>query len=564
MNFKLSNFYKVFCKYKAEILSLIIYVLGVSVISYFHEPWFDEAQAWQIARTASLKEILFSIPHDEGHPQLWHLILCLFAKTGAPYLISIKLINIVFCSIAIALLLFKSPFPRLIKCLLPFSYFFFYQYGVISRPYSIMMMAFFLIAITYKKRDEKPLPYILSLTLLCASQLYGILFAGMFCIVWVVKILAEYKRGVKKQFIKDKRFYMLFSLLIFAVFLIYSVLPHSDTYNPTLNMTILDRLKKSWLFFVVPFDSFFGLYISYEEIPISGSTIVSIIFDCLGGLLLLAFFFYYGKKTKMLSEFAVPVIMFLIFAAYVYVSPHHIGLFALFTVYYLWIDIEKNGTDFFVKVYSSIKDKIDSKFIKKCLAVASSVVLMIPIAESGVSSVMEVKHPYDPSAELAKFIKEHDLDNMKIFAEWGFIFDFSGVTNKEFDNMTTEKMMKYRVDYPYIMGVATTISPYFDENIVLNYSFDDKDCGYTRYRATKDVKAQFEGWSKLGVPEIIISDIDLQLVFDSSELEKYEFVRIAVFDAKKIYKFSAKNRYLSIYMRNDVLDEHPDIESVPL
>lgn len=38
---------------KAEIAALIIYIIGTVVIACFHELWFDEAQAWDIARTAS-------------------------------------------------------------------------------------------------------------------------------------------------------------------------------------------------------------------------------------------------------------------------------------------------------------------------------------------------------------------------------------------------------------------------------------------------------------------------------------------------------------------------------
>ena len=74
---------------KCDVITLIIYLLGVCTVSFFHEPWFDEAQAWAIARSGSLKEILFEIPHYEGHPPLWHLILVPFAKLGAPYELSL-------------------------------------------------------------------------------------------------------------------------------------------------------------------------------------------------------------------------------------------------------------------------------------------------------------------------------------------------------------------------------------------------------------------------------------------------------------------------------------------
>ena len=66
--------------YFAETIILILYASAVLVIMYFHEPWFDEAQAWLIAQDASLVELLTSITHYEGHPPIWFLALMPFAK----------------------------------------------------------------------------------------------------------------------------------------------------------------------------------------------------------------------------------------------------------------------------------------------------------------------------------------------------------------------------------------------------------------------------------------------------------------------------------------------------
>ena len=63
-----------------EIIVLILFPILIGVFGYFHEGWFDEAQAWQIAKCASYREIIFYLPHFEGHPPFWHLILSIFAK----------------------------------------------------------------------------------------------------------------------------------------------------------------------------------------------------------------------------------------------------------------------------------------------------------------------------------------------------------------------------------------------------------------------------------------------------------------------------------------------------
>ena len=78
---------------KLEWVGLILFAIAYAVISAFHEPWFDEAQAWQIAKCASLQEMLFEIPHYEGHPPLWHLILAIPAKLGVPFEIGLKTVG---------------------------------------------------------------------------------------------------------------------------------------------------------------------------------------------------------------------------------------------------------------------------------------------------------------------------------------------------------------------------------------------------------------------------------------------------------------------------------------
>ena len=114
---------------------LALYMGLLVLVMCFHEPWLDEAQAWQIARCISLKDLFTTRTHYEGHPPLWHLILMPFAKLGMPYEFSLKGVSFVISSISMGLIIFRAPFPKIVRYLLPFNYFFFYQYGVISRDY---------------------------------------------------------------------------------------------------------------------------------------------------------------------------------------------------------------------------------------------------------------------------------------------------------------------------------------------------------------------------------------------------------------------------------------------
>ena len=74
---------------------LAVYVVVVITVMCFHEPWFDEAQSWLIARDCSWHDLLLVRPHYEGHPPLWWLLLAIPARLGVPYEWGIKSIQLV-------------------------------------------------------------------------------------------------------------------------------------------------------------------------------------------------------------------------------------------------------------------------------------------------------------------------------------------------------------------------------------------------------------------------------------------------------------------------------------
>ena len=42
----------------------ISFIVLVSIVNYYHEAWYDEAQAWMIAKESSIYELIFGIPHS--------------------------------------------------------------------------------------------------------------------------------------------------------------------------------------------------------------------------------------------------------------------------------------------------------------------------------------------------------------------------------------------------------------------------------------------------------------------------------------------------------------------
>lgn len=171
--------------YIAKVSAAVIWFCFTAFSLYiapFHEIWADEVQAFLIARDASFSEILTVIPHQEGQPVLWHLLLKLLIAIFGEEL-NITYVSIAVMSITVGIFLFCCRVPLIYKILLPFGHYFLYQYNIISRNYCLAYLAMVLLAVLYEKRHRYIWRYALSLLLFAESAAFWHqlpLFSGCF------------------------------------------------------------------------------------------------------------------------------------------------------------------------------------------------------------------------------------------------------------------------------------------------------------------------------------------------------------------------------------------------
>lgn len=545
---------------KCDVITLIIYLLGVCTISFFHEPWFDEAQAWAIARSGTIKEILFEIPHYEGHPPLWHLILVPFAKLGAPYELSLAIVNIFFMTLAVAVLLFKSPFPKLIRCLLPFNFFLFYQYGVISRPYCILVLAMFLAALCYKNRNEYPVKYLLSLALMCAVHSYGIMIAGGLCIVWLIEIFIEYKKSGKLASIfKDRRCWLMFCLLIFVLLVMAAIVPDENVFlggktTSETEMSFSIGVGNILFYFVILSDAIFTSFYNYgvdisdlaEQLP----TIIVLIF-------VFTIFMVVLHKNRKLLTFIIPYSIVGVFGSIVYASPHHIGVVTAFVIFTFWIIVEENGSvqlpDRILKLYDKLGGKL--KFVIKAIVFLP---VLIPIAWSGASSYFDIRYSYWFD-EAADFIKEYHLDDYKIMGMWQQLIKGDP---EDYTYFGSDESDYEWYDYPEIQGVSVSLDSYFDKNVFYNFNIDDPDKVFLYYRANTQKQAEetFAKWRKQGEPDVVINRCEITKAYPNIDVDDYVAVKRVY--CYKPYKFTTNQQYITIYMKKELFNEIGTLEEL--
>lgn len=546
----------------SESVILLVYTILLIVISYFHEPWFDEAQAWLIARDSTLNEIIGSITHYEGHPPFWFLMLIPAAKSGIPYEIGLKSLNIAISVIAMGLFIFKAPFRKMVRFTIPFTYFFFYQYGVISRPYSMMMLGFVLSAICFKHRNERPFRYVASLLVICSSSAYGIIISAGIAFLWFVEILREIcgTTGAKlnteakentgsntnteakenigsntnteakdntfgndiignkiKGFwkvIKERRINALAILFVINVIFLLFIYPFPDTYAANLSDKTV-AIKLFYMFLIAPADA----VCTYGY----GGSAVSMVLGIAA-----TFFIYYImiKITRTAGQkglFILPYTIFSLFSGMVYFSIHHVGIIALFLMFVCWVSFEKS-------LYLAGRQyRIAKVFVVISIAIS--------LYWSAIASYNDVILNYGTGRELSKFIYENGMQDRHIMVSW----------------LTGNKKEIVPPDYNFTEGVPAL--PYFNKNIFYNLNDGQNNKCYLLHKINSS-ENYISAIIDREPPDILIGSGSEAYSFgEKIDMENYALVKII--SGYQIWKSVYSQNKVMIYIRKDLMKYYP-------
>lgn len=551
-----------------ETVAFVLYVAGHCIVSLFHEPWFDEAQAWNIARDASLKEMLFEVTHYEGHPSLWHLVLSPFAKLGAPYELSLGIVSLIFSGLAVWILLYKSPFPRIVRLVLPFTYFFFYQYGVIARPYCMMLAAFMLLGVLYGKRNEKPVRYVAGLAFLCATGAYGLAIAGGTAIVWVIEIVRGHlersgsgNSSPVKKLISDKRTWCLVILLLYAIFIGIRIAPRNTI---ALDVSKADGVNNVFVRLIYVFlalipdlliTNSFGKYEFLYKMEFSCPELIC---SCVLGAALLAVIWYIGKKQKTRLLFFIPFVLFSVFSATVYICIHHTGTMLCFLVFWLWAGYGKGEelrTATFGKTDSdaaaqkgtaadaTVQEKTDSgapAVFSQIYVIICALSLIIPLVWNVMACVCDIRNDYAMSRSVYEFLDQNDYLDCSILCEGNVVFDEAG------DVQYCD--LKHCVD-------MVVLAPYNTELNFVNWQYDQSVYPlYTRDVTDEENQKILADIRAVGPADIIIGNQDLSYYYDGA-VDERDYVLVFRSESGKIWKGLQGTVTKYVYLRKDLWSE---------
>jgi hypothetical protein len=182
-----------------ELAALLIFVAVGGITVWYHEPWADEAQAWLIARDLTIPAVLSQMRY-EGSPALWHLLLWPLIRLHMPYA-ALGFISLTLMIGAMYIWLRYGPVPRVVRLLVPFTFYYQYQYTVVARSYALATLLAFVAVALWRAKPSRILELGVVVALLAQTNLFGFMIAAGIVVVRA----AEYFRASRQQLLSGRQ-----------------------------------------------------------------------------------------------------------------------------------------------------------------------------------------------------------------------------------------------------------------------------------------------------------------------------------------------------------------------
>lgn len=514
----------------ALLLAFVLYIAIIAIVMCFHEPWFDEAQSWLIARDSPIASIFSIRTHYEGHPPFWNLLLAIAAKSGVPYEFGIKGIQLICASLLGAWLIFKSPFKHassLATFLIPFTYFVCFQYGVTSRPYALLCLSLLVAAHCWNSADSKTSSawkLAISLMFMCLLSVYGIAFAAGFTIAWIWRVFSKninenLNEDLSKTRNKTLNFSAIFHAIkatislnlaqliswgliaIFGVANLALAWPAKNAFATRATIDGNSTIEKCFAFiFLMPSESMFTSFygdISMRRMPFD---FLPIAICTLFSLAIWAFAIRIAKRRKLLAVLVIPYLVLTIVAVR-YFTLHHAGLIFVFLLSVLWIShikeplSSKDIPAIFVKIAPTKFRFIKNKALK--INVLISIILAPSLIWNAFACVNDILFDYSPSRAVAQYISSNHLQNKRFVASWLHNYeqvDDSGnvISHEEADTH----------QYSWLLVGA---NPYFSKNLI-DCAYKNKTFITNESSSAKQQEKELAACAAKGEPEFFVSE----------------------------------------------------------
>lgn len=412
-----------------EATVLVLFCAVLAAVIPHHEPWSDEAQAWLIARDCSLGHIFFHQLHYEGSPGLWHLLLWAATRLHLPYG-SLQYISGSLVALGMYVFLRYAPLPLLVRVLVPFTFYFQYQYAVISRSYALFPLSVFLLCTLYTRRKAHPFWFAFVAGLTANESMHGWLFAVGISLAYAIELWRRSKKDEARSTLpKARQFWgsacLLCGLLLFAV---YTAIPAPDlhfffagegalSHSAKLRSVITGIPVPASTEVVDPYAAVVSpqqlpspenqeqpprnlhekvdralrvrllTIAAFATYPYSTSKLLAWVFI----LSALTFAFVYGGAEALL-----PFLLLMAGMVFIHSQDYHAGLLLIALLGVLWLAWNRIDTA-----------TLSARGPQAAFTCLLALVLLLQVQWSAHAVSADIRNPYDPALATSRFFKEH-------------------------------------------------------------------------------------------------------------------------------------------------------------
>ena len=465
------------------ILVLVIYIVLTVVMATKHEAWFDEIQAWNISRDLSPEKIVEMMKY-EGHSSLWHFILYPFSHAGLPFE-TIGFISVFFMSLAVFLLLFKSPFPPYLKLFIIFSSGFIYVNVTVARVYCIIPLILFLIAIIYPDRFEKPITYGILIALLCNTHAMMCGVVGILGIYAIVDLFDSIKR--KSSYKKQLTGILIMGIGVIVFFLQIKESVFSNEAALSKEYNFKDIVLNCMNFMQLTYNLFeFKLFVNTEDGIMPNSVVIV---EMLLYLIAIVSFFITIFLVRKYKRIVVMILFSMLFEIFVNCAlwaynPNRANISLLTVIFFLWIAFnqQKNEDENlkFEKILLNFKilkhlTCLD-KYNKQVISCIISLICILTIPTSVYYIYNDFKYQFTGSKKMTDYIESNLPVNSDLLTMYGACYVVSAYNpDIKLFNLHREEYQTFSYHNGYDFDIEEFKDSFFDK---IAENFPDKSKVY--------------------------------------------------------------------------------------
>lgn len=363
----------------------------------YHEMWKDEWQAWLMARDMGWGELLGAL-YYEGHPGLWYVYLKIWALfsngNNDPFLLQASHAAIMLG--VYYLLFFRFKIPFLIKVLLLLSFYPFFEYGMVSRGYALVMLLGFLIAIFIEKPEQNQGILAGLIFLFCQTEVYAVMIAGALLFYLILEKTGGFrlKKAFENSAFKKIAYAGLAGLLVFVI----SVFPRGSS----------EELSRAYLSEPfsgeIVFKGFQGMFANtfwIGSIPDTNVFGVSGVGVILSVVVLAGLIYFFRKEKNLLLTLLFFVVGYFIFLVSIYTGGvRQWGTFFIFFIILLQLFFSKK----------------ENKMLNIGQMIFLTSIFIFQIRYTALAVQKEYQYPFSNSKVTGEFIRKNIPENVPIVA----------------------------------------------------------------------------------------------------------------------------------------------------